>query len=109
MPQLHLGESRPYICNVFSFKECEDIAGTEVCSFVNELEMLMAWHAFVGEVDPDLITGFNISHFDLPYLLDRAKTLGGHQFPYLGRLKGSYYHSSWIHILFRHQCDALQK
>ena len=41
------------------------------------------------EVDPDLIIGYNISGFDLPYLLDRAKALKAHQFPYLGRLKSA--------------------
>ena len=27
------------------------------------------------EVDPDIITGYNIVNFDLPYLLNRAKKL----------------------------------
>lgn len=27
------------------------------------------------EVDPDIITGYNIVNFDLPYLLNRANTL----------------------------------
>jgi len=26
-------------------------------------------------VDPDIITGYNIQNFDLPYLLNRAATL----------------------------------
>ena len=38
------------------------------------------------EVDPDIITGYNIMNFDLPYLLNRAKTLGVKRFPYLGRV-----------------------
>lgn len=51
--------------------------------------MLQKWRDFVEEVDPDLIIGYNISNFDLPYLLDRAKALKAHQFPYLGRLKST--------------------
>ncbi len=49
--------------------------------------MLMAWKNFVEEVDPDMLIGYNISNFDLPYLLDRAKALKVNEFPYLGRLQ----------------------
>ena len=38
------------------------------------------------ECDPDIITGYNITNFDLPYLLNRAKTLGVKNFSYLGRI-----------------------
>lgn len=40
----------------------------------------------MNEVDPDLITGYNIVNFDLPYLLNRAMTLKAGKFPYLGRI-----------------------
>ena len=33
------------------------------------------WSAFVREVDPDIITGYNIQNFDIPYLLNRAAHL----------------------------------
>jgi len=36
-----------------------------------------------------MITGYNITNFDLPYLLNRAEALKLQQFPYLGRVKGS--------------------
>ena len=36
---------------------------------------LQAWSDFVQEVDPDIITGYNIINFDIPYLLNRAKAL----------------------------------
>jgi len=51
--------------------------------------MLQQWRDFVEEVDPDVIIGYNIANFDLPYLLDRAKALKAHQFPYLGRLRST--------------------
>jgi DNA polymerase delta subunit 1 len=51
--------------------------------------MLQKWREFVERVDPDLIIGYNISNFDLPYLLDRAKALKATQFPYLGRLRST--------------------
>jgi DNA polymerase elongation subunit (family B) len=33
------------------------------------------WSAFVKAVDPDIITGYNIQNFDVPYLLNRATAL----------------------------------
>jgi DNA polymerase elongation subunit (family B) len=36
---------------------------------------LQSWAEFVRTVDADIITGYNIQNFDLPYLLNRAATL----------------------------------
>ncbi|KAH9975916.1 DNA polymerase family B-domain-containing protein [Lactifluus volemus] len=83
------GENRPFIRNVFTLNTCSHIVGSQVIPFDNEAEMLQKWRDFVEEVDPDLIIGYNIANFDLPYLLDRAKALKAHQFPYLGRLKNT--------------------
>jgi DNA polymerase delta subunit 1 len=59
-------------------------------SFDDEAEMLQAWRDFIEEVDPDLVIGYNISNFDFPYLMDRAKHLKANKFPYLGRMKGTH-------------------
>ena len=45
-----------------------------------------AWSEFVTAVDPDIITGYNIINFDLPYLINRANTLKVKTFPLLGRI-----------------------
>jgi DNA polymerase delta subunit 1 len=46
-------------------------------AWVNKEEnLLQAWRNIVNLVDPDLITGYNINNFDIPYLLDRAGKLG---------------------------------
>lgn len=34
-----------------------------------------AWSTFIRDMDPDVITGYNIQNFDLPYLISRAQTL----------------------------------
>ena len=60
----------------------------QVYSFENEKDLLEAWTDFVQRCDPDIITGYNIDNFDLPYLFNRAKQLGASKFPYLGRLRG---------------------
>ena len=48
--------------------------------------MLLAWSEFLRQVDPDIITGYNIYNFDLWYLINRAQALNADRFPYLGRL-----------------------
>jgi DNA polymerase I len=44
--------------------------------FTNERDMLDAFFNFVAETDPDVLSGFNIKHYDLPYLINRAKKIG---------------------------------
>ena len=61
--------------------------GSQVLSFTDEAKLLQAWRDFVEEVDPDVVIGYNIAGFDLPYLIDRAKHLNAKKFPFLGRLK----------------------
>ena len=48
--------------------------------------MLQKWASFVRDCDPDILTGYNINNFDLPYLLNRAKTLRVDNFSFLGRI-----------------------
>ncbi|KAK0527699.1 DNA-directed DNA polymerase delta [Tilletia horrida] len=81
------GESTPFIKVIFTLNTCAHIVGSHVMSFDKENEMLLAWSKFVQEVDPDVVIGYNISNFDFPYLLDRAKALKVEAFPYLGREK----------------------
>ena len=49
------------------------------------LFQLQRWRDLVIETDPDIIIGYNICNFDLPYLIKRAETLRVHEFPYWGR------------------------
>jgi len=51
--------------------------------------MLSAWQQLVVATDPDIVTGYNTLNFDLPYLINRARTLGVKTFPLLGRIRGS--------------------
>ena len=81
------GEEKPFVRNVFCMDTCSLIVNTQVFEFGAEEKMLMAWRDFVEEVDPDVIIGYNISNFDFPYLLDRAKHLKVGKFPYWSRLK----------------------
>ena len=40
------------------------------------------------DVDPDIITGYNIVNFDLPYIIERAEFLKESQYAMFSRLRG---------------------
>ncbi|UYV69935.1 POLD1 [Cordylochernes scorpioides] len=83
------GARDPFVRNIFTLDTCAPIVGSQVLVHKKEDEMLKRWAEFVREVDPDIITGYNIQNFDLPYLLNRAKHLKlNTTFPFLGRIRG---------------------
>lgn len=61
------------------------ISGASVFCFDEEKDLLLNWAIFIQKIDPDLFIGYNISNFDLPYLVERARILGIKNFPYLGK------------------------
>lgn len=77
----------PIVKNIFTLNTCAPIAGAQVIANETEGEMLMNWLRFFVQADADFITGYNITNFDLPYLLDRAKALKLTDFPFLGRIR----------------------
>ncbi|XP_067951635.1 DNA polymerase delta catalytic subunit-like [Watersipora subatra] len=83
------GEKTPFIRNVFTLDTCAPIIGSKVYSFQSEKELLKSWAAFIREADPDIITGYNIQNFDLPFLLNRASHLKVEHFAFLGRVKNN--------------------
>ncbi|OQV18431.1 DNA polymerase delta catalytic subunit [Hypsibius exemplaris] len=82
-----LGETQPFIRNVFTLDTCDPIVGSEVLCFTTEEELLNRWSQFVQEVDPDIITGYNIQNFDIPYVVERADHLKLFAFPFIGRIR----------------------
>ena len=69
------GEDKPMVQNVFTLKGCLPIVGAQVISSETEADMLAKWSAFLRSADPDILTGYNVQNFDVPYLLDRAEAL----------------------------------
>ena len=69
------GSEEPFVRNVFTLNTCAPIVGTQVFSFKKEEDLLFAWREFVRLIDPDLLTGYNIITFDLPYIIQRAHAL----------------------------------
>eukprot|EP00667_Euglena_gracilis_P001355 EG_transcript_1356 len=80
------GDSKPFIRNVFCLNSCSNIVGADVLAFEREEDLLMAWKQFLCVVDPDILTGYNIINFDMPYLLERAAVLRLHEFPFWSRM-----------------------
>ncbi|KAG5179249.1 hypothetical protein JKP88DRAFT_270411 [Tribonema minus] len=87
------GQDGLIVKNVFTLGGCDRINGAHVISCDTEAKLLMGWADFVRKADPDIITGYNIQNFDVPYLLNRAAALKK-QYPSVarfgewGRLKG---------------------
>jgi len=64
-----------YVKVVFTLRGCLPIVGAHVIPSDTEEDMLLKWRAFLQICDPDIITGYNVQNFDIPYLLDRADAL----------------------------------
>eukprot|EP00871_Galdieria_phlegrea_P003137 jgi/Galph1/3824/GphlegSOOS_G2464.1 len=80
------GQTEPIAKTVLTLGTCAPIAGAKVYNFTSESEMLEAWVSFLLTADPDIMTGYNIVNFDLPYLLNLFLKISN--FPFLGRLSG---------------------
>lgn len=65
---------------------CDPIPGVVVQAMSHERDMLRAFVDHVSDEDPDIITGYNINSFDLPYLFDRFRA-NGVSAPPLGKRK----------------------
>jgi len=52
------------------------ITGPGISGFENEKEMLQGLLDIINTYDPDIITGYNINAFDIPYILDRLDKHG---------------------------------
>ncbi|KAK4337001.1 hypothetical protein RND71_044099 [Anisodus tanguticus] len=81
------GDKEPFLKVIFCLNNVSPIAGQKVLCFQKESELLAAWANFIREVDPDILTGYNIQNFDLTYLIKRAQALDVKDFPFLGRIK----------------------
>lgn len=47
-----------------------------VCIFGDEKEMLSAFANYITETDPDVLSGWNFTEFDIPYIVRRMDVLG---------------------------------
>jgi DNA polymerase delta subunit 1 len=83
------GASSSIVRNVFTLGSCSPIVGAQVIACATEEEMLRAWARFVVAVDPDIVTGYNVQNFDIPYILNRCRKLKLEDAQVLGRIRTS--------------------
>ena len=83
------GRDEPLDRIVFALKSVAPLGnGARLVYFDSEHDLLGAFYVYVGDLDPDVLTGYNIINFDVPYLVERAQALGITRFPFLGRIRG---------------------
>jgi DNA polymerase I len=58
-----------------------------ICTYGDEAEMLKAFARYIAERDPDVLSGWNFTEFDMPYISQRMERLGL-QSSQLARLSG---------------------
>lgn len=63
--------------NIITLKSCDNIEGADVESYNEESQVLLAWKELIRRIDPDILMGYNIFGFDIPYIWDRAKEVLG--------------------------------
>ena len=81
------GSTKPIIKNCFCLDTVSPIADAQILTFDSESELLSAWRNFLIAVDPDVLTGYNIVRFDMPYLLRRADCLNTKWFAFWTRVR----------------------
>lgn len=59
-----------------TLKKCDPIEGATVCCYETEAELLIGFAKCIREIQPDIMTGYNIFGFDDEYIYSRAKMLG---------------------------------
>tara|TARA_B100000787_G_scaffold1310_1_gene979 strand:+ start:8805 stop:12749 length:3945 start_codon:yes stop_codon:yes gene_type:complete len=73
---VHLyGSDKIVYKNIVSLNTCDDICDCEVISCKTEKELLNKWKDVMNNLNSDIIAGYNIFGFDMPYIWDRAKEL----------------------------------
>lgn len=67
----------------------QDVVGsdTRIIECLTEAQLLDAFSRVINEYNPNLITGYNIFCFDIPYMIDRSSSAGSKEFYYQGFLK----------------------
>ena len=58
-----------------SCSECKDVPNTEIETYNNERDVLLAWTKMIQREDPDIIIGYNIFGFDYKFMIDRSREL----------------------------------
>jgi DNA polymerase elongation subunit (family B) len=66
------GERECYYKHIVTLDTCDEIEGVEVISVDNEKDLIKQWVEMLNNMDPDIITGYNILGFDFDFLYKRS-------------------------------------
>lgn len=69
------GEPECFLKHIITLNTCSPIPGAVVEAYQTEKEVLLAWTRFIQNLDPDIVTGYNIFGFDFAFMWDRAEEL----------------------------------
>ena len=81
------GADKPQRRVVLCLRDTAAVSGMEVLSFRTERELLNAYGRLMQEVQPQIITGFNVEGFDWAYMAERARATGASDFWMQGLLR----------------------
>ncbi len=73
------GNSEPFKKHIITLKGCvktDDLNDVEIVCHEEETNLLLEWTKLINEMNPDVITGYNINGFDFKYMHDRANKFG---------------------------------
>lgn len=89
------GQKECFYKHIITLKDCDDdFDVNEIIECSNEKQVLIEWKKLIMDMDPDIITGYNIFGFDNGYMRDRSIELKcARNFEQLGRLKDIVYDS----------------
>jgi DNA polymerase delta subunit 1 len=74
---VHLyGSDKIVYKNIITLDTCDLINDCAVESCRTEKELLINWKKLMNELNSDIVTGYNIFGFDMPYIWERATELG---------------------------------
>lgn len=68
--------------NIITLGSCDSVPDTDTIAIDNpnqeraEKELIQEWVQLIKKTDPDIITGYNITFFDMAYIYDRCEELG---------------------------------
>ena len=68
--------------NIITLGSCDPVPDTETIAIDTpnqeraEKELIQEWISLIHKTDPDIITGYNITFFDMAYIYDRCEELG---------------------------------
>ena len=84
---INYGDQKCYRKHIITLDTCNPVEETDTIVEDNERDVIQSWIDLIKEEDPDIITGYNVFGFDIPYVYRRAEEFGLNDFKLLGRTR----------------------